>query len=197
MKNRETSVDRRLRFHIRGAAPLLMHNIRLANPRDEFARQLKTFSSKKKKADSDLNAMSDIEWDGGIYIEGGKVVLPAENIEACLWEGAKKVKQGREMRGSCFVEQSPPLIYQGPKDLAKLRDSTAHRLIKMVGIGKARVPRTRPYFAIWEADVVVMFYSDTLNRAQVEEWMRYAQRIGIGDFRPKFGRFIVESCEDV
>jgi hypothetical protein len=47
-------------------------------------------------------------------------------------------------------------------------------------------------FRQWELDFTVHYLPDILNDAQVREAMVTAGRIiGLGDYRPKFGRFDV------
>lgn len=53
-----------LSFRIAGVSPLLMHNGRLVNPADEYARKMKEVSSKRKKTDADYEEMGRLEWFG-------------------------------------------------------------------------------------------------------------------------------------
>ncbi|GAI19389.1 unnamed protein product, partial [marine sediment metagenome] len=59
-------------------------------------------------------------------------------------------------------------------------------------IQRARIMRARPRFDKWELDFTIDFDDEIIGKDKVNEILTYAgQRIGIGDYRPLFGRFIV------
>jgi hypothetical protein len=61
-----------------------------------------------------------------------------------------------------------------------------------VKIGTSRVMRTRPIFQEWAADIEVKFNPVLLNASEIEEFLAAAGELeGIGDWRPRFGRFAV------
>ena len=52
---------RTLRFRITGAAPLLMHNGRLADPLDEHARAMARVADKRPKTEADHLRLAELE----------------------------------------------------------------------------------------------------------------------------------------
>ncbi|MGB1100682.1 MAG: hypothetical protein ACPGYS_07215, partial [Flavobacteriales bacterium] len=65
--------------------------------------------------------------------------------------------------------------------------------IRGVKVGMARTMRCRPIFRQWSIDVDVKYNPDLIDRSDVLKSMCDAgQQCGLGDFRPKFGRFEVE-----
>ena len=58
----------KVRLSIEGTAPLLMHNIRLADPLNPIAKAMKAISSKRKKTDDDLAQLARLEFEGGLYV---------------------------------------------------------------------------------------------------------------------------------
>jgi hypothetical protein len=53
--------------------------------------------------------------------------------------------------------------------------------------------RTRPRFNNWHVIVNVVFIPSLLNRSEVMEFFEIAGfREGLGDWRPKFGKFSVK-----
>ena len=53
--------------------------------------------------------------------------------------------------------------------------------------------RTRARFPDWRVDVEAEFESGLLDRTEIVETFRVAGfRIGLGDWRPEFGRFSVQ-----
>ena len=56
--------------------------------------------------------------------------------------------------------------------------------------------RTRPRFNNWHVIVNVVFVPSLLNRSEVLEFFEIAGfREGLGDWRPKFGKFSVKEIE--
>lgn len=186
-----------VRFKVRGLSPLLMHNGRMANPLDPFAKRMKEVTGKKKKTDDDHRLMAEIEYLGSLYVDHNqRPCLPSELIEATLINGAKASKNGKEAKKGLMVVDHAPLEYAGPKtpgDLFKDENFVDQRMVK---VGTARVCRTRPCFHNWEAEFVVQYDPDILNERDVASFVQEAGRsVGFGDNRPKYGRFeVVESA---
>jgi len=65
-------------------------------------------------------------------------------------------------------------------------------------VNKSRVMRTRPIFQDWALEFTVHYMPDVLNKEDITGFMNVAGKyIGLSDWRPKYGRFIIESCESV
>jgi hypothetical protein len=182
-----------LDFHVRGVAPLLMRNGQLANPRNNFAKEMKKITSKRKKTDEDYDALADLEFMGGLYVdENNRAVLPGELIEATLVSAAKKTKKGKDAKSAIIVDGVAPLIYNGPKTPEALRDDDRFRSCTGVVIGQNRVMRTRPCFKEWEAKFTVHYLDDIFNAEEITDFVQTAGRqIGFADGRPRYGRFEV------
>ncbi len=182
-------------FTIVGVAPLLMHNGQMADPMNKFSRAMKAVTSKKKKTEEDYLEMARIEFNGGLYIgDKGQPVLPGELIEACLINGAKATKQGKVAKSALIVDGNFPLDFAGPKTAPELFEDDNHRHTVGVKVGQARVMRTRPKFNDWKLNFDVHYLPESLNPAEVVEFVETAGRVaGLGDGRPRFGRYNVES----
>jgi len=91
----------------------------------------------------------------------------------------------------CFV--SSLLEYEGPVDLPSLWADKAFVFRAPVNINSSKVMRTRPRFNNWHVTVNVVFIPSLLNRSEVLEFFEIAGfREGLGDWRPKFGKFSVK-----
>ncbi len=65
-----------------------------------------------------------------------------------------------------------------------------------VNVNDARVMRTRPRFSEWHVVADVEFLPSLLNPNEVIEIFEIAGlREGLGDWRPKFGKFSVTQLE--
>lgn len=186
---------RELTVKLKGDAGYIPHNIRLANPLDEFAKKLKAVSSKRKKVEGDFEKMAKLEWYGSHYLNAdGEPVLPADNLTAMLAEGAKKIKMKKVFASSVWVEKSSPIKYPGPKNIEELWDDVKYRLCVSVRVGNARVMRTRPIFHEWESTVNIKYHEDQVGEEVVLDVLKTAGvLVGIGDWRPRYGRFTVQS----
>lgn len=183
-----------LKLRLNGLSPLLMHNGQLADPLNPFTKQLKAVTGKRKKTDEDHEEIARIEWHASLYTDDdGRLAMPGENIEACLIDGAKKSKLGKQSKSSVFIDGTPVVEYGGRKKAADLWGDAQYRDIRGVKVGMARTMRCRPIFRQWSIDVDVKYNPDLIDRSDVLKSMCDAgQQCGLGDFRPKFGRFEVE-----
>lgn len=184
---------RRLWFRLTGAAPLLMHNGQMADPLNRFAREKKKIAGKRAKTDADHEELARIEFLGSLYFGDDGPCIPGEMIEAALVGAARKLRRGQQAQAGIISEPNHRLDYDGPRDQGGLWADEGFRLTVGVRQQRARIMRTRPIFRRWGATVLVDYLPDQLNEAEVVEMVRIAGSvIGIGDWRPKFGRFTAE-----
>lgn len=189
----------RIRIHVQGTSPILMHNPRMVDPEFEINRQIKILTGKRKKTDEDLKAIERLEWYGGLYTEtngGGKalVVQPTSKLRKCLINTGKISKSGKMVeRSVSFTQLNVPLIYDGPQDIDELFANKKFHSRLSVGVSGKRVMRVRPQFFPWAMVVDGLFIEDAgLNFDELERIVAMAGLIeGIGDNRVNgYGRFI-------
>lgn len=187
-----------LTIHITGVSPMLMHSARLSDPLDPATKALKAASTKRSKTDDDIEAVAEAEFMGSLYHdpEAGPY-LPGENIMAALVAGAKLSRLGTKVtRGMLVKSDVNPLMYDGPRDpVAMWRDGRfKHRA--SVKVQTSRVIRTRPVFLNWSTSADLLMDESQLD---VDQLSRIANDtgafIGVGDWRPRFGRFTAEITE--
>jgi hypothetical protein len=182
-----------LSFRITGVAPLLMHNGQLADPLNPFSVSIAALTSKRKKVEADHREIERREFMGGLYLMNGEPCLPAEMIEAVLIKGAMKEKRGPAAKAGLLVENNAVLLYDGPRKPDELWKDASFRLRISAKVGTSRVIRTRPRFDGWSAEITVKYLPSMLNEGDIESFLVSAgEQIGLGDWRPRFGRFTVE-----
>jgi hypothetical protein len=189
-----------LTLEFEGDADLLMHNNRTVNPFDPITQMMKAYTSKKKKTEDDIKSIMRLEWEAGLYhdTEVGPYI-PAVNVEICLRDAAKINRQGVNItRGVVVTSDKLPLEYDGPRGTGS---AGIHELYeanlkdyRVVGNQKNSIMRCRPKFpAGWKVTVPISFEQSVINR---DDLLDIAERagmlIGLGDYRPRFGRFTVE-----
>lgn len=176
---------------IQGISPMLLHNGRLANPLNEWAIALKEYTSKRNKTEADHAEMARIEWYGSLYTdEDSRVCIPGENIESVMVDGAKKLRLGPRIKAGVISPGLWRIEYQGPKTPDEMWACGKFTDIRSVRIEKKRVMRARPIFREWRLTFDLLYMG--LNKKEVLGALEAAgEQVGLGDFRPKFGRFVV------
>ena len=158
-----------LRITWKGLTPLIMHSCQCANPLHPIAKEMKKYTSKRKKTDEDLIKISDLEWEAGAYWkEGLGLYIPAENVEATILNGAKANKKGKDFEKYCTVTD----IYI-PLDYGE--NLTKEELISNYKYDESKIDLETITLAIENAGLYV----------------------GLCDSRPKYGKFtaIIEELD--
>ena len=170
---------------------LLVHNSRLSNPLDPAAKELKKLTGKRNKTDEDYLNLARVEFAGGLYIDDvAGPYIPDQNIHRMLLDAGKLNKLGMKVTRGLFVE-SPinPIGYKGPRDEQGLWDAGFYNQ-SSVKNGTNRVMRTRPWFREWAVQADIAIDPSILDIREVETIAANAGRfVGLGDWRPRFGRF--------
>ena len=200
---------KKIGFELTGLSPLMIHNIQLANPLGKYTMALKQLTSKRNKTDTDVREITRLEWEAGLYLDDGIVVMPTKCLAACFFAGAKKNKNGPKWREGCqFDQYNYPLKYKGPKievkqngqipnpELDKYYDKYVN--LDMVRVGTSSTLRARPIFEQWGVDVGIDFDEALIDRRTIIQIAADAgYRIGLCERRPQkgglFGRFEVKA----
>lgn len=181
-------------YTIKGTTPMMMHSERLANPFDALTKELKAISGKRKKTEDDLLAMARIEYLGGIYHDDDfGIHVPGYNIFAAMIGGGKIHKLGSAVkRAALVVEDKVPLVFDGPKSPDKLFADKRFVDMRSVKVGTSKINRCRPIFRDWKCTFSVAFDENSIQLSELTQCLTSAgQMVGLGDYRPRFGRFEV------
>jgi len=115
--------------------------------------------------------------------------------DKALVAGAKMTRGGASVARAVIVPAMAfPLKYDGPKELEALRADKRYWDQRMVRVGQAKVPRTRPIFTGWTADIDISFDPKGIERAAILRYMTDAGQFhGYGTGRLLgFGRFVAQ-----
>lgn len=182
-----------VKIELRGTSPLLMHNIRLADPDDEWTQEISKITSKRKKTEDDRRQIERLEWFGGLYTaEGAGIVVPTSNIRKCFIEAAKITRQGKQLgRAVAFTDFHAPLVYNGNGNLDALYANPDFSSRLTVGIGTKRVIRVRPRFYPWTLTAEAHILTEVLDLDDLKNIVRLSGiSEGLGDNRSNgYGRF--------
>lgn len=188
-----------LQFRITGVCPLLMHNGHLSDPTNKWVREMKKITAKRKKTDEDYEALAKLEFFGGLYVDkSGAPCVPGEVFEGTLINASKSFKLGKVAKAGLMSDGNWRVIYNGPTDPEKMWESGKYNDIRRVRVSTSAVMRCRPIFHEWSLEPTVQYLPSLLNPNQIKEIVEVGgQTVGIGDNRPRYGRYVVESCKEV
>jgi hypothetical protein len=188
-----------LKCTITGLRPLIMHNGMLADPTNPHVVAIKAITSKgsKKMTVADFQERDNLEWRGGLYWseEARGLVIPSDNIEACICAGARKERKGKDALAAVFCQEDE-IVIDHPmkgKSLEKIMENPEYTLRKGVRVQQARIIRIRPRVPQWSATFNLEFDETVMNERDLKAAvMNAGALVGLGDWRPKYGRFTVE-----
>ena len=189
---------------IEGVRPLLMNNGMMADPLYPPTRALRAAVTEAKAIKDDPERAAEMvaraEFYGTLYWDDDLgPVIPSENIERLLRDGAAAEKLGKDSQSDAEVFSldgldAVPVLYDGPRDVEGMWEDPRFVFRKIVKVGRARVARTRARFPVgWALEFNIVLYPwATFNPAAAKRALITAgQRKGLGDWRPKYGLFEV------
>lgn len=183
-----------LNVKIQSICPMLMHSDRTANPFDSFTKEIKKFTAKRKKTDEDLEQIAKLEWEAGLYYNSEKrnYYLPAALLFAMLFNSAKNFKQGPTLKKAVVIPNDGTFVFSDDKLTPKQLYKEGYIDLRSVRVGTSKVMRCRPIFKEWSSEFQLFLDDDQLNLDDFNHIVTNAGKyIGIGDFRPQYGRFEV------
>lgn len=196
------------RIQLTGTAPLLMHNSRLADPLDSAAKALAKKTGKKTgKTDDDHREIARLEHLGGLYYDDiAGPYVPSDNIWRALYDSATKRRLGKIVKECVVFDASPdhpnpdginPLRYNGPRDTDGLWKDENFRYTVSAIVSRKRIMRTRPKFPEWSVEAYGILDPGGPNSPTGLDWEKFVEIarvageiVGLGDWRPKYGRFV-------
>ena len=184
---------------ITGLRPLIMNNGEQADPTNPLVEQKKKLTAKgsKKLTLADYQEIDRLSWLGGIYWSDriGGMVLPSDNVEGMIVEGARKARKGKDALAAMFLVESEceiihPLRGKSKEAIYAVPEYTLRKGVKQQ---KNRIIRVRPRIPEWSMSFTVEYDESVINGRDLEQAITEAGAIvGIGDWRPKYGRFTAE-----
>jgi hypothetical protein len=193
---------KQIKFRLKGITPLLMHNVRLADPLNKFARAIKAIADKGKgKTDADHEEISRLEFFGGAYTdEEERVIVPGRIAKACLAEGGGFSRLGAPIKRAVSTVDGPFMV-MGAADTATKKaplninemwadERERYRLRTAVGVnGGSKTMRTRAHIPEWTVDMTFQYEDTLIKRDGLVQSMDRARYQGLMDYRPEYGRF--------
>ncbi|MDE0463407.1 MAG: hypothetical protein OXH93_13405 [Caldilineaceae bacterium] len=195
------------RITVSGVSPIIHHNGAAGlDTRSAVNRQIAAITPKRggDRTKVDDDRLRELEAQRALWLdESGAPAIPAAAIRAAIEAGARKRKQGPQVRGGLIV-LSTAFKYDKKKygtDVEELGRTTQYTV--PVVVQRSRILRTRAKFDTpWSCTFEVDVDDEQIDQDQLLEWLDIAGRqIGLGDWRPEksgmFGRFTASDIEKV
>lgn len=162
------------------------------DPLNRFSKMIKQVSSKRNKTDADYGELARLEWYAGLYTQDGKPCIPGEVLEAAFCNGAKRNKLGKQSQAGIICPKNYVLVHPDPQDLDDMWNDGSFKFTVGVRVKSERIMRTRPIFRERGTEFELEFDDRLLNERQIRDIVRITgEEIGLMDWRPKFGRYVV------
>ena len=188
-----------------GKTPLIMHNGATGLDTRSPENIEKTEISRKKgsnRTEADDARLRELECQMSLWTDNeGRPTIPPGALRATIETGAKKLKQGPQVREGLLVERITEFRYDTNLGTNKEELGKTVQFTCGVVVQRNRVLRTRAMFDNWSVEFVVEVDDELCDRPQLMTWLDIAgRRIGLGDWRPEksgiHGRFEVVSIEE-
>ena len=205
---------RRFNVDVTGTSALLLSNNSCSDPLSDASKTKKYFTSKRTKSDDDHRNLRVIDWVySGYWKKPGEVIIdktensvdfkgfenlimPSQNFQRCLMEGAKAFKLGKEVNRALIVENEGDLVYDGPTTAKKLLQHARFVLTSPVVRMKVTNWVTRLIIPEWSTQYQVTVDDERSSVDDLTRIMDTAGRFeGLGTWRPKYGRFTAQLKE--
>ena len=146
-----------------------------------------------KKVDRASKEYKELSFQCAMYKNKKGIYQPAEHFERAMelagnqFKFQSRMTYGKILKGGVIVE---------PNQIPHPKKNKPEHFDKWVVIGKARVMKTRAIFEKWELEFNIRVFNDAINFDSLKEILVYAGcYVGVGDWRPKYGRFEVIKFE--
>jgi hypothetical protein len=200
---------------IQGTRPMLMNTSESMNPRNPIKIAITPLLKLKGNAKTEevVEQVMKGQWlasgiwhnHGKVWLEGesfnfegfSKPVLPVEYLCRATQEAAKASKCGKKVQQALSegLNGEAVIEYDGPVSAEEMWMDEHCRFIdtRSVVISQSRVMKSRVRIPTgWTASMELLLDTSLMNFSDLENFIVDAgRRIGVGDYRPKFGRFLV------
>ena len=193
------------RITIKGIRPIIMHNGTAGLDTRSPANLEKAEITRKRgsnRTEVDEMRLRELDCQTSLWLDSkGAPTIPPAAIRAVIETGARKLKQGPQVREGMVVMDIESLDYDTERygmSIKELGQST--QFTAAVVVQRSRILRTRAKFDDWVCTFVLDCDDELIDQTQLASWLDIAgRRIGLGDWRPEksgdYGRFETISIE--
>lgn len=175
---------KKINIEITGIAPLLQNRF----PMEEHGQNISKATKKVYVPEEEAKKC--------LYIRDGVIFQPSEHIYQSMIRAATDFKFSGKKTFKDVITSS---IIIEPEEIPIISEKPYEIDTRPVVIQRARVLKWRPKFNQWKLKFILTILDDTnLSSNNVKEILEKAGATkGIGDYRPRFGRFMVTEFKEV
>lgn len=203
---------RRFQLTLEGTRPLLCGNPCTVDPLGPHSAAISYFTGLKRNRNE--YALRRLHWlfsgywdtegtftygpdlDGDSSFEGySDPIMPAQNLQRCLRDGATAWKLGKDTYRAIVVENDSPIEYDGPRDAGEMfkdpRFMSAARTKRGTMAVRVKIPNWKTTYRLLVNDEII----DPATLAKIVDRAGIAE--GLGTWRPAHGRFKVNELTEL
>lgn len=174
-------MSKEIKVKVRGVCAMLQHR-----------RSIEDEKNKVKKTSGEKDYSK--EWKKAVYKDSRGCYIPADHIQAALVKSGvdfkvtgKRGKTFKNLINAALVV-TPDKLYLGKKKPDFIDEH-------FVNVSRNQILRSRPGFNQgWQTEFTLLLLDEQLPKGVVKEILVNAGKfVGIGDWRPRYGRFEVMS----
>lgn len=189
---------------ISGVSPIVFHNGATGlDTRSQLSRDIAALMDKRAAlTEAEEDRLRELECQRSLWLdESGAPTIPPAALRAAIEGGARKRRQGSQVRGGLVV-LSTGFRYDWERYGETVEElGRRAQFVVPVVLNRSRVLRTRAKFdPPWVCVSQVEVDTELVNEDHLREWLEIAgKQIGIGNWRPErsgtYGRFELASLE--
>lgn len=203
---------RRFELTLEGTRPLICSNPCSVDPLGPYAQAISYYTKLKKNRNE--HALRRLHWlfsgywategtfaygpelDGDSAFKGyADPILPAQNLQRCLRDGATAWKLGKDVNRSIVVENDATIKYDGPRDASSMYQDSRFMSVARTARGTMAVRVKLPQ---WQATYRLLVNDEILDPVSLAKIIdRAGIAEGLGTWRPFHGRFQAIKLEEV
>ena len=133
-----------------------------------------------------------------LYTYEGKIYQPAIHLEQALIKAGTGIKQ-KGMGKKTYKDLFKGSVFIRPDNIIhKIQKWEVHETTVVIPATRGRIARYRPMLKEWILEFELENLDDRLDESVIKLALDEAGRtIGIGDWRPRYGRFIVSKFKEL
>ena len=193
------------RITLRGLPPgLIVHNaatgLDVRSPQKIEIAQISRKRGSNRTVEDDAR-LAELECQLSLYLTpAGSPTIPAAMIRSMIEQGARKLRQGPQVREGLIVASVDSFDYDRSLGTTVEELGISAQFTVPVVVQRNRILRTRARFAQWGCTFTVDTDPEQVDLSQLRQWLDIGgRRVGLGDWRPaksgEHGRFDVEEIE--
>ncbi len=186
-----------------GDSPIIMHSAAGLDTASDISREINEIAKKRgtNRTEADELRLRELECQRSLWLENGKPTVPHSALRSCIETGARKLKQGPQVREGMVVQETV-FVFDSERYGKSVKEWGENcQFTVPVVVQRNRILRTRAKFdQPWSVNAIIYGDDELVDSTKLKTWLDIAgQRIGLGDWRPEksgaYGRFSVNSVE--